>query len=152
MVEIVRMDAARLEAAVAIRQRCLREVCRLGAEHVFADAFLEETRRFLSQGDQTTLLAMDGDEPVACATLCYVRYLPTPGHPTGNRAHLMNVYTDPAYRRQGLARRLLLQLHREAEMRGVTEISLDATDDGRRVYETLGYEASDEAMTFDIGR
>ena len=152
MGEIVRADETLREAAVAIRQRCLREVCGLGAEHVFAEAFLEETRRFLSQGDQTTLLAMDGSMPVACATLCSVRCLPTPGHPTGKRAHLMNVYTDPAYRRRGLARQLLMRLHAEAEARGVTEISLDATADGRRVYETLGYEASDEAMTLDIGR
>ena len=34
----------------------------------------------------------------------------------------------------------------------VTEITLDATDEGRRLYETLGYRASDEGMYFDIGR
>ena len=152
MVEIVRADETLREAAVAIRQRCLREVCGLGAEHVFAEAFLEETRRFLSQGDQTTLLAMDGSMPVACATLCYKRCIPTLGHPTGCRAHLMNVYTAGGYRRQGIARQLVEMLHAEAKQRGVTEITLDATDEGRRLYEALGYRASDEGMYFDIGR
>lgn len=149
---IVRAAASLEDAALRIRLDCLREVCSLPDDHAFSPEFCETTRQFLRTGDQTTLLAMDGDVPVACATLCYVRYIPTCGHPTGKRAHLMNVYTAPGNRRQGLARRLITLLHNEAAERGVTEISLDATDEGRRLYERLGYQASDEAMTFDVGR
>lgn len=36
-------------------------------------------------------------------TLCYVDMMPTFSHPTGKRAHLMNVYTNRLYRRQGVA-------------------------------------------------
>lgn len=147
-----RADEALEEAALAIRLDCLRAVCDYGPEHAFPPDFVEATRMFLRTADQTTLLMMDGDAPAACATLCYKTYIPTPGHPTGKRAHLMNVYTAPDYRRRGLAKRLLTMLHREAEKRGVTEITLDATDDGRRLYESMGYAASDEAMYLDIGR
>lgn len=149
---IRRADESLLAAALAIRMDCLRAVCGYGPEHVFPEDFVEETAAFLREADQTTLLTLDGDTPVACATLCYKRYIPTPGHPTGKRAHLMNVYTAPGYRRRGLAKRLLTLLHREAEGRGVTEITLDATDEGRRLYESMGYAASDEAMYLDIGR
>ena len=48
--------------------------------------------------------------------------------------------------------RLLTMLHREAAKRGVTEITLDATEEGRRLYESMGYAASDECMYLDIGR
>lgn len=147
-----RADEALEEAALAIRLDCLRAVCGYGPEHAFPTDFIEATRMFLRTADQTTLLMMDGDAPVACATLCYKTYIPTPGHPTGKRAHLMNVYTAPDYRRRGLAKRLLTMLHREAAKRGVTEITLDATDEGRRLYESMGYAASDEAMYLDIGR
>ena len=149
---IRRVDETLLMAALAIRVDCLRDVCGYGPEHAFPDAFIAETADFLRHADQTPLLMMAGDMPVACATLCYKRTIPTPGHPTGKRAHLMNVYTAPGYRRRGLARRLLTLLHREAEGRGVTEITLDATDEGRRLYESMGYTASDEAMFLDIGR
>lgn len=149
---IRRADGALMEAAVVIRMACLREVCHLPEDHAFPAEFIAETREFLRTADQTTLLVMDGEHPVACATLCYKRCIPTPGHPTGRRAHLMNVYTAPEYRRRGLARRLLTVLHREAEERQVTEITLDATEDGRRLYERMGYAASDEAMYLDIGR
>ena len=147
-----RVDETLLEKAVAIRLECLREVCQLPLEYAFGEDFVNETRLFLREADQTTLMMMAGDVPVACATLCYKRCIPTPGHPTGRRAHLMNVYTAPAYRRRGLARRLLTILHREAEGRGVTEITLDATQAGRCLYTSLGYAASDEAMYLDIGR
>lgn len=147
-----RADEALMEAALAIRMDCLREVCGYAADHAFPAEFLAETADFLRTADQTTLLTMDGDVPVACATLCYKRTIPTPGHPTGRRAHLMNVYTAPGYRRRGLAKRLLTILHREAAKRGVTEITLDATEAGRRLYESMGYAASDECMYLDIGR
>lgn len=147
-----RVDESLLDTALAIRMNCLREVCGYGPEHVFPPEFIEETADFLRTADQTTLLMLDGDTPVACATLCYKRTIPTPGHPTGKRAHLMNVYTAPTHRRRGLAKRLLTLLHRDAAQRGVTEITLDATDEGRKLYQSMGYAASDECMYLDIGR
>lgn len=148
---IRQVDDALVEAALAIRMACLREVCGLPETHVFPPEFIAATSEFLRTADQLTLLTMDGETPVACATLCYKTYIPTPGHPTGKRAHLMNVYTAPDYRRRGLAKRLLTLLRREAERRGVTEITLDATEAGRKLYERMGYAASDEAMYLDIG-
>ena len=149
---ILRADASSEDAAIRIRLDCLRDVGGLPKEHVFPEAFIAATRDFLRHADQTTLLAMDGSVPIACATLCYKTTIPTLGHPTGRRAHLMNVYTAAGYRRQGIAKGLILALHEEARQRGVTEITLDATEQGRRLYEAMGYRASDECMYFDMGR
>lgn len=136
-----------LVLALAIRLEMLREVGGLPEEHDFPDSFISQTADFLAHGDQTTVLAMDGEQPVGCATICYMTWLPTLSHPTGCRAHLMNVYTAPDYRRQGLARRMVAALMDEARARGVTEISLDATQAGRPLYEALGFRANDEGMT-----
>lgn len=149
---ILRADASNEDEAVRIRLDCLRAVGKLPKDYEFAPEFIAATRSFLRHADQTTLLAMDGDLAVACATLCCKTCIPTLGHPTGRRAHIMNVYTAEGYRRQGLAKQLMLALHGEAQFRGMTEITLDATDEGRRLYETIGYRASDECMYFDIGR
>lgn len=149
---IVRVDAFNEEDALRIRLDCLRAVDHLPKGYAFAPEFVEATRDFLRHADQTTLLAMDGDVAIACATLCYKRCIPTLGHPTGKRAHIMNVYVAEGYRRQGIGRQLMLALHAEAASRGVTEITLDATDAGRKLYEAIGYQASDECMFFDIRR
>ncbi|MBR6668336.1 MAG: GNAT family N-acetyltransferase [Clostridia bacterium] len=151
-IAIVRADSSNEEETIRIRLDCLRTVNHLPRSHVFPTEFVDQTCDFLRHADQTTLLACDGDITIGCATLCYKRCIPTPGHPTGRRAHLMNVYVAEGYRRQGVAKQLILALHAEAEARGVTEITLDATDLGRKLYEVLGYRASDECMYFDIGR
>lgn len=149
---LIRAGERELDMALGIRLACMREVAGMAPEEEFSEAFVRETRTFLREADQTTLLMLEGETPIACATLCYVRYIPTTGHPTGRRAHLMNVYTVPERRREGHARQLLEAMHREAAERGVTEITLDATEKGRRLYEAMGYRASDEAMYYDVGR
>ena len=139
-----------LVLALAIRLEMLKEVGGLPEEHEFPDPFIAQTADYLAHGDQTTVLAMDGDRPVGCATICYMTWLPTLGHPTGHRAHLMNVYTVPTYRRQGAARAMVSALVDEAKGRGVTEISLDATEAGRPLYEALGFRANEEGMTLRL--
>lgn len=138
-----------MELLLRSRTDTLRDVNRLDADYRFSEAFLEESRKYFLEGDQTTVLALDGDRAVGCASLCYITLMPTFSHPTGKRAHLMNVRTDAAYRRQGIASRMLEMLIREAWDRGVTEISLDATASGRPLYRKLGFKDSGECMVLE---
>ena len=62
----------------------------------------------------------------------------------------MNVYTHAEYRRQGAARLMLSALIDEAKRRGVTYISLDATESGKPLYRSLGFEASGENMGLNL--
>lgn len=62
----------------------------------------------------------------------------------------MNVYVDKKYRRQGIALKMMEMLMDEAKEKGVTEISLDATEEGRLLYEQLGFKASTEGMVLEI--
>ena len=49
------------------------------------------------------------------------------------------VLTRPEYRRQGLAKRLMEDSIASAERRGIRTLKLDATDEGRPLYEELGF-------------
>ena len=62
----------------------------------------------------------------------------------------MNVHVEKEFRRKGIARRMIELLVDEAKERGVTEISLDATDDGRKLYEAMGWHENSEAMVKDL--
>ena len=66
------------------------------------------------------------------------------------RAHLMNVYVKKEFRRKGLAKKMLELLIEEAKSRKVTEISLDATEKGRPLYESMGFGSNDSAMTIKL--
>jgi GNAT superfamily N-acetyltransferase len=60
--------------------------------------------------------------------------------PFGTRlAWIGMVLTRPEYRRQGLAKRLLEDVIGIAERRGIQTLKLDATDEGRPLYENLGF-------------
>lgn len=138
---------ADIDRCVRLRLEMLRVVNGLPEDHAFSAAFVEASRDYFVQGAQTTVLAVnDAGEDVGCATLCCIGLMPTFDHPTGRRAHLMNVYTRAAYRRQGVARRMVERLLEEAKRQGVTEVSLDTTAAGRPLYEACGFAPSEEGM------
>ena len=138
-----------IEQLMDSRLEMLKAVNGLPEDYAFDEAFVNASRRFFLEGNQTTVLALN-QSVVGCATLCYIDLMPTFSHPTGKRAHLMNVYTNPHYRRQGIAAKMVTMLIDEARKRGVTEISLDATEEGRPLYKKLGFTESEECMVLVI--
>ena len=129
----------------------LKVVNALPQDYVFGEGFIAKSREYFEKADQTTVLAMDKGV-IGCATMCYMEMMPTFSHPTGKRAHLMNVYTKSEYRRQGIARQMLHMLICEAKERGVTEISLDTTESGRPLYKSCGFVESDECMVLNLNQ
>jgi GNAT superfamily N-acetyltransferase len=72
---------------------------------------------------------------------------PWPAHPYDlecRRATILNVYTDSEYRRRGVARKLLQTIIAWCQREGFARVTLHASDDGRHLYESLGFEASNE--------
>lgn len=115
-------------------------------EESFEGEFSDLTEDFFKNGDQTTVLAFDGEDPIGCATICYIVLMPTVDHPSGKRAHIMNVYVRREFRRCGIAREMLNYILEEAKRRGVSYVSLDATESGRPLYRSLGFGENHENM------
>ena len=138
-----------MEALMQIRLEMLKVVNDLPADYMFSDELVSSSREYFESANQTTVLAID-EKVIGCATLCYIEMMPTFSHPTGKRAHLMNVYTNSRYRRQGIAFEMINMLIDEARERGVTEISLDATELGRPLYKKCGFVESDECMVLNL--
>jgi GNAT superfamily N-acetyltransferase len=60
------------------------------------------------------------------------------------QALLLNVYTEPAWRRRGIAERLVRAAVAWAAERGASGVVLHAAAEGRALYERLGFEATNE--------
>lgn len=143
-------DANDIGMLMDVRLSMLRIVNDLPVDYIFDDELVVSSRRYFLEGDQTTVVAVDDGRCVACASMSYIEIMPTFSHPSGKRAHLMNVYTEKDYRRRGIARQLVNMLIEDARAHDVTEISLDAMESGRPLYESIGFKASEECMVIDI--
>ena len=135
-----------IDLMMSSRLEMLKEVNSLDADYLYSEDFVEESRRYFLEGNQTTVLALDGERVIGCATICYITIMPTFSHPSGKRAHLMNVYTAKKYRKQGIGMKMVDLLIEDAWNKGATEISLDATESGRPLYKKCGFEDSGECM------
>ncbi len=76
----------------------------------------------------------------------FFEVMPTYHNPTGKKSYIMNMYTNPEYRRQGIAFKTLDLLVAEAKARGITAISLEATKMGRALYEKYGFVKMNDEM------
>jgi len=78
---------------------------------------------------------------------------PWPANPKDactERAMILNVYTEPEFRRQGVARRIMETILHWIRARGLRSAHLHASDDGRVLYEKLGFVATNEMrLRFD---
>ena len=80
-------------------------------------------------------------EAVSTSGLVIDQHPPGPGNLSGKTGYIMNVVTHPAYRRRGLARRLVQAALVWLDGQGIQRAELHATDMGRPLYESLGFAA-----------
>lgn len=102
----------------------------------------------LETGEHIAYLVYDKDKFIGTGGVSFYQVLPTCHNPSGKKAYVMNMYTAPEYRRQGVAFHTLDLLVRAAESRGVSQIALEATDMGRPLYQKYGFVEMVNEMEF----
>ena len=108
----------------------------------------EYYKKALADGSHTAYLVFDGEKLIGAGGISYYTVMPTCCDPTGKKAYVMNMYTDPEYRRQGIAYKTLELLVADSKARGVEHITLEATDMGRPLYEKFGFVQMQSEMQF----
>lgn len=103
-------------------------------------------KKALPDGTHTAYLVFDGDRFIGAGGVSYFRVMPTYHNVSGNKAYIMNMYTVPDYRRLGIANQILELLVADAKEKGVTAISLEATEMGRPLYEKFGFLKMNDEM------
>jgi GNAT superfamily N-acetyltransferase len=73
---------------------------------------------------------------------------PGPRYLGDRLAFVYNLYIEPAHRRRGLARLLMEAIHAWCRQAGVSSLALNASQDGRSLYEAMGYGEAPSPMMF----
>ncbi len=84
-------------------------------------------------------LVYDDETFVGAGGVSFYQVLPTYHNPSGRKAYIMNMYTAPEYRRQGIAYKTLDLLVNAAKSQGIKQIALEATQAGCPLYEKYGF-------------
>jgi GNAT superfamily N-acetyltransferase len=101
--------------------------------------------RALADGSYRHWLAVDGSGGVAGGggvLLC--PWPANPADPCTQRAVILNVYTEPEFRRRGIARQVMRAILEWVRQQGFRAVNLHASAEGRQLYEKLGFEATNE--------
>ena len=140
------LDFADLETILAHRQAMFRDSGR--PEDVIgqlAEPFRTWLEPRLVDGRYFGWMIEEAGAVVAGIGMMAIEWPPHPSHPTcDKRGYILNVYVEPAFRRRGLARQLMARAMAEAKARRLEYVILHATEQGRPLYASLGWEPTRE--------
>ncbi len=87
---------------------------------------------------------------IATSGLVYHDHPPSSVHPTGREGYIMNMYTIPAWRRRGVATKLVCMLIDQARQNRCDRISLHTHPQGRSIYVKAGFIPIDTEMRLNL--
>ncbi len=143
------LTAERLETFIALRIRQLREE---GAtdDIDLRPALYDYYTRHMADGTFVSWLALDEGRVVGTSGMSIVEKPPYFGCPTGRIGLLSSMFTDPAYRRQGIARTLLSRVVEEARAKGCGTVQITASDMGVLLYTSFGFVKNGNFMQYRL--
>jgi len=136
-----------VETVVAHRRAMFREMGYRDEQALdtMCEAFRPWLERKMQTGEYLAWLAVDAGGAIAAGVGLWLMDWPPSLIGTGPwRGNILNVYTRPESRRMGLARKLIDAALAWCLLRGIRAVILHASDDGRRLYESLGFEPTNE--------
>ena len=90
----------------------------------------------------------DGSQVVGGGGIAIVPWPGSPDFPATRRGWILGVYTEPAFRKQGVARRIMEAIVEWCRAEGFAYVSLHASRDGRPLYDGLGFRPTNEMRLY----
>lgn len=149
VMEYRRLGQQELEAFIELRIRQLREE---GATEDLdlRPALLDYYMRHMKDGTFVSWLALDNGRIVGTSGMSFVEKPPYFGCPTGRMGLLSSMFTDPDYRRRGIAKELLRRVVEEARAYGCGTVQITASDMGVKLYGAFGFAHNGNFMQYKL--
>ena len=106
--------------------------------------------RHMSDDTFISWLAVDGEKIIGTSGMSIVEKPPYFGCPSGKIGLLSSMFTDKAYRRQGIAKELLSRVVNEARERGCGTVQITASDMGVLLYTNFGFTKNNNFMQYKL--
>lgn len=144
-----KLTTAELETFIQMRINQLREE---GAKEDIdlTPALRDYYSRHMADGTFVSWLALDDDKIIGTSGMSFVEKPPYFGCPSGRIGLLSSMFTDPNYRRQGIAKELLDRVVNEARAYGCGTVQITASDMGVKLYTAYGFVHNDNFMQYKL--
>ena len=106
--------------------------------------------RHMADGTSVSWLAFDGDNIIGTSGMSFVEKPPYFGCPSGRIGLLSSMFTNPNYRRKGIAKELLSCVVNDARNYGCGTIQITASDMGVKLYTDFGFVHNDNFMQYKL--
>ena len=106
--------------------------------------------RHMADGTFVSWLAFDGERIIGTSGMSFVEKPPYFGCPSGKMGLLSSMFTNPAYRRKGIARELLSRVVNDASEYGCGTIQITASDMGVKLYTDFGFVHNGNFMQYKL--
>ena len=113
-------------------------------------ALREYYMRHMADGTFVSWLAWDGENIIGTSGMSFVEKPPYFGCPSGKMGLLSSMYTNPKYRRMGIARELLSRVVNDAREYGCGTIQITASDMGVKLYADFGFVYNGNFMQYKL--
>jgi GNAT superfamily N-acetyltransferase len=143
------MTSADVDTFITMRIKQLREE---GATEDIdlVPALKDYYSRHMADGTFVSWLAVDGDKIVGTSGMSFVEKPPYFSCPTGRIGLLSSMFTDPSYRRMGIAKGLLSRVVNEAKKYGCGCVQITASDMGVLLYTDFGFVKNGNFMQYKL--
>ena len=106
--------------------------------------------RHMADGTFVSLIAVDGEKIIGTSGISFVEKPPYFGCASGKMGLLSSMFTNPNYRRMGIAKELLDRVVREARQYGCGTIQITASDMGVKLYTAYGFVHNGNFMQYKL--
>lgn len=107
-------------------------------------------KHHMADGTFVSWLALDGDKIIGTSGMSFVEKPPYFGCPSGRIGLLSSMFTNPDYRRKGIARELLHRVVEEAREYGCGAVQITASDMGVKLYTAYGFVHNNNFMQYKL--
>lgn len=107
-------------------------------------------QRHMADDTFVSWLALDSGKIIGTSGMSIVEKPPYFGCPSGRIGLLSSMFTDKAYRRQGIAKELLSRVVNEARKRGCGTVQITASDMGVLLYTNFGFTKNNNFMQYKL--
>ena len=148
-IEYKRLSEKELDVFIEMRINQLREE---GAKEDIdlKPALQDYYKRHMKDGTFVSWIAVDDGRIIGTSGMSFVEKPPYFGCPSGKMGLLSSMFTNPSYRRKGIAKELLHRVVEEARNYGCGTIQITPSDMGVKLYAAYGFVHNGNYMHYKL--